>query len=102
MQIGSLKDAVVTGGLWMAWLLLLPALLIPVPAACFFLSFLAVTCSVLPLAFGNKKQRISAIITLLLGIAIAVSTVGQLRNDPYFKKHRTPPVQTPGLSPRAN
>lgn len=100
MQIGTFKNAAVTGGLWMAWLLLLPALMIPVPGACFFLSFLAVTCSIFPLAFGNKKQKIGAFIALLIGIALAVSTAGQLRNDPYYKKHRAPAVQNPGIPPQ--
>jgi hypothetical protein len=75
--------------------------LVPVPAVCFFLSFLAVTFSIFPLAFGKRKQKISAIITLLLGIALAVSTAGQLRNDPYYKKQRpAPPVQQKESTPQ--
>jgi hypothetical protein len=100
MQIGTFKGAVVSGGLWMAWLLLLPALLIPAPAACFFLSFLAVTCAIFPLALGSKKQKIGALIAMLIGIALAASTAGQLRNDPYYKKHRNPSVQNPGTAPK--
>lgn len=91
MQIGTFKEALVSGGFWMAWLLLVTALLIPQPTAGFFLAFLTVTCAVFPLAFGTRKQRIGALVALLLGVALAASLAGKAQNDPYFKRHRATP-----------
>jgi hypothetical protein len=88
MKVGSLRDAATSGGFWLAWLLLGTAALIPVPIAGFLLAFLAVTAAVLPLAFGNRKQRIGALAALLLALVLAGSLVGKAQNDPYFKKHR--------------
>lgn len=92
MKIGSLRDAAVTGGFWSAWLLLGIAALIASPTASFCLAFLAVTSAVLPLAFGNRKQRIGAVVALLLALALAGSLTGKAGNDPYFKKHRATPT----------
>lgn len=95
MQIGSFKDAAVSGGFWMAWLLLVAGGLIASPTARFLLVFSSVTCAVVPLAFGTTRQRISAGVALLLGILLAVSLVDQARNDPYYRKNRpTVPLQT--------
>jgi hypothetical protein len=90
MKVGSLRDAAVTGGFWSAWLLFGLAALIASPTASFCLAFLAVTAAVVPLAFGNRKQRIGAVIALLLALALAGSLGDKTRNDPYFKKHRAP------------
>lgn len=89
MQLGSFKDAATSGGFWMAWLLLIAALLIPAPTASFGLAFLAVTFTVFPLAFGSRKQRIGAVAALVLSIMLAFSLVDKAQNDPYFKRHRT-------------
>lgn len=91
MQIGTFKAAAASGGFWTAWLLLGAALLIPSPTADFFLAFLAVTAAVLPLAFGDTKRRIGALVALLLAVALAGSMVDRARHDPYFKKNRTTP-----------
>lgn len=88
MQVGSIKDAVVSGGFWMAWLLLLAGGLVGSPTAGFVLAFGSVTCAVLPLSFGTTRQRISAGVALLLGVLLAVSLVDKAKNDPYLKKHR--------------
>lgn len=88
MQLGSLKQAAVSGGFWLAWLLLVAAGLIGSPTAGFGLAFLSVSCAVLPLAFGTTRQRISAGVALLLGLLLAVSLVDKAQNDPYLKKHR--------------
>lgn len=88
MKAGNLRDAVTSGGFWMAWLLLATALLIPVPIAGFGLAFLAATSAVLPLAFGSRKQRIGALIVLLASILLVFTLVNKAKNDPYFKKHR--------------
>jgi len=68
MQVGSLKEALVSGGFWMAWLLLVAGGLVGSPTASFLLVFVSVTCAVLPLAFGTTRQRISAAVALLLGV----------------------------------
>lgn len=94
MKVGNLRDAAVSGGFWLAWLLLAAALLIPAPTAGFLLAFLTVTCAVLPLVFGSRWQRLAALVALLAGIALAASLVGKAQNDPYFKKDRTPSHQT--------
>ncbi len=94
MKIGSLRDAATSGGFWLAWLLLAAALLIPAPTAGFLLGFLAVTCAVLPLAFGNRWQRLGALVALLAGVALAASLAGKAQNDPYFKKDRALSHQT--------
>lgn len=94
MQRGSLKDAATSGGFWLAWLLLAFAALIGNPTAGFLLAFLAVTCAVLPLAFGSRTQRIGAAVALMLSLLLAFSLVDTAKNDPYYKKHR-PPVQAP-------
>jgi hypothetical protein len=73
----------------MAWLLLVTAVLIPVPTASFCLAFLAVTCGVFPLAFGSRRQRIGAVAALILSILLVFSLVDKAKNDPWFKKHRT-------------
>ena len=89
MEVGNLRDAATSGGFWMAWLLLIPALLIPSPVASFFLAFLSVTCAILPLAFGNRKQRIGAMIALVLGGLLALSLVNKAKNDPYYNRYRS-------------
>jgi len=89
MQLGSLKHAAASGGFWLAWLLLVAAGLIGSPTAGFGLAFLAVSCAVLPLAFGSTRQRISAGVALLLGVLLAVSLVDKAQNDPYFTKQRS-------------
>ena len=94
MNRGNLRDAATSGGFWLAWLLLAAALLIPAPAAGFLLGFLAVTCAMLPLAFGSRWQRLGALAALLAGVALAASLAGKAQNDPYFKKDRTPSHQT--------
>lgn len=91
MQIGSFKIAAASGGFWLAWLLLATGLLIPTPTAGFFLAFLAVTCTVLPLAFGSRWQRVGAVAALLLGVLLAGSLVSKAANDPYFQKNRATP-----------
>lgn len=90
MERGNLKDAATSGGFWLSWLLLVAALLIPAPTAGFLLSFLAVTCSVVPLAFGSRKQRIGALIVLALSLLLAFSLIDKAKNDPYFKKRPAP------------
>jgi len=85
VQRGTLKNAAVTGGLWMAWLLLVAAFLIPAPTAVFMLSFLAVSIAVLPLALGSTKQRIFAVTALLLAFLIAGSMVEKAKEEKYFK-----------------
>lgn len=96
MQVGSFKDAAVTGGFWSAWLLLAIAGLVGSPTAGLGLAFLSVSCAVLPLAFGTNRQRISAGVALLLGVLLAVSLVDKARNDPYFRKNRPTPVRQTG------
>lgn len=88
MKRGSLRDALVSGGFWAAWLLLAAALMIPAPSAAFCLSFLAVTASIFPLAFGSTRKRIVAAIALVIGLSIAFSLADSFRNDPYLKKQR--------------
>lgn len=99
MQVGSLKDAVTSGGFWMAWLLLVAGGLVGSPTASFVLVFVSVTCAVLPLAFGTTRQRISAGVAMLLGILLAVSLVDQAGNDPYLKKHRGQTIPVDGRTP---
>lgn len=94
MKAGTLRDAAVSGGFWLAWLLLAAALLIPTPTAGFMLGFLAVTCAVLPLAFGSRWQRLGALIALVAGVALAATLAQKAANDPYFKKDRAPSHQT--------
>jgi len=89
MQRGSLKEAVVSGCFWMAWLLLLSGGLVGSPTASFVLAFLTVTCAVVALAFGSTRQRVSAGVALLLGVLLAVSLVDKARNDPYYQRHRS-------------
>jgi len=89
MKVGNLRDAATSGGFWMAWLLLVTAVLIPVPTASFCLAFLAVTCGVFPLAFGSRRQRIGAVAALVLSILLVFSLVDKAKNDPWFKKHRS-------------
>ncbi|MDK9718603.1 MAG: hypothetical protein OEL57_11970 [Trichlorobacter sp.] len=89
MKVGNLRDAATSGGFWMAWLLLVTALFIPVPTASFCLAFLAVTCAVFPLALGSRRQRIGALVALVLSILLVFSLVDKAKNDPWFKKHRT-------------
>lgn len=91
MQRGSFKEAAVSGGFWMAWLLLVAAFLIPAPTASFSLAFLATTCAVLALALGTTRRRIGAAIAMALGLWLAFSTAKGMQNDPYFKKNRTTP-----------
>ena len=88
MEVGNLRDAATSGGFWMAWLLLIPALLIPSPVASFFLAFLSVTCATLPLAFGNRRQRIGAVIVLILGVLLALSLVNKAKHDPAYNRYR--------------
>lgn len=88
MQRGTVRDALVSGGFWMAWLLLATAALLPVPLLGFCLAFLAVTCSIAPLAFGSVRLRVGAAVSLLLGLLLAFSLVGKAQRDPWFKKHR--------------
>lgn len=94
MKVGNLRDTAVSGGFWLAWLLLAAALLIPAPTAGFLLAFLTVTCAVLPLAFGNRRQRLGALVALVAGVALAASLAQKAANDPYFKKDRAPSHQT--------
>lgn len=89
MKVGSFRDAATSGGFWMAWLLLITALLLPIPTASFCLAFLAVTSAVFPLALGSRRQRIGAVAALLLSILLVFSLVDKAKNDPWFKKHRT-------------
>jgi hypothetical protein len=89
MKVGNLRDAVTSGGFWLAWLLLVVALLIPAPTASFCLAFLAVTCAVFPLALGSRRQRIGAIVVLVLSILLVFSLMDKAKNDPWFKKHRS-------------
>lgn len=89
MERGSFKEAVVSGGFWMAWLLLTAALLIPAPTAAFCLAFLASTCTVPVLALGTTRRRIGAAIALALGIWLAFASAKGAKDDPYFKKNRT-------------
>lgn len=89
MKVGNLRDAATSGGFWMAWLLLIVALLIPTPTASFSLAFLAVTCAVFPLAFGSRRQRIGAVAALVLSLLLVFSQLGKAQQDPYFKKQRT-------------
>jgi len=89
MKVGSFRDAATSGGFWMAWLLLITALLLPVPTASFCLAFLAVTSAVFPLALGSRRQRIGAVAALLLSILLVFSLVDKAKNDPWFKKHRS-------------
>lgn len=96
MQRGSLKEAVVSGGFWMSWLLLVAAWMIPAPSASFGLAFLAVTCAIFPLAFGDTRRRIGAGVALFLGVLLASSLVGKVKQDPYFKKHRSQPAAVSG------
>ncbi len=96
MQRGSLKAVVVSIGFWLAWLLLGAGLLLPTPTASFCLVFLAVSCAVVPLAFGDTKRRIGAVIALILGVALAVSLVGRIGHDPSFKKNRPAPTRQTG------
>jgi threonine/homoserine efflux transporter RhtA len=88
MELGNLRDAATSGCFWVAWLLLAGALLIPAPTASFGMAFLAVTCSVIPLAFGQRKQRIGAVVVLVLSLAVAFSMASKAKSDPYFKKQR--------------
>lgn len=96
MQIGSFKDAAVSGGFWMSWLLLVLAALIPAPAAGFMLAFLTVTCAVFPLAFGDTRRRVGGAIALILGVVLALSLAGKVKQDPYFKKQRSQPAPVSG------
>ena len=89
VKVGNLRDAAASGGFWLAWLLLIAALLIPAPTASFCLAFLAVTCAVFPLALGSRKQRIGALAVLVLSILLVFSLADKAQNDLYFKKHRT-------------
>lgn len=89
MQRGSLKEAVVSGGFWISWLLLALAALIPAPAAGFMLAFVTVSCAVFPVAFGDVKRRVGGLIVLILGIVLALSLVDKVKQDPYFKKARS-------------
>lgn len=86
MQLGTFKTALISGSFWMTWLLLAGGVLIPSPVIGFFLAFLAVTSAILPLAFGTRRQRIGAVIALLLGVSLAGTQVRKAGNDPYFKK----------------
>ncbi len=88
MKVGSLRDAATSGGFWMAWLLLVTALLLPVPTASFCLAFLAVTSAVFPLALGSSRQRIGAVAALVLSILLVFTLAGRAKDDPWFKKHR--------------
>ena len=94
MKPGSFRDAAVSGGFWLSWLLLAAALLIPAPTAGFFLSFLAVTSAIFPLAFGGTKHRIWAVVVVILGALLAGSLVQKAKDDPYFKKRATQTLQT--------
>lgn len=71
MKIGNLRNTVARGGFWTAWLLLVATGLTPAPAISFCLAFLTVTCAVFPLALGTRRQRIGAVIVLLLGVVLA-------------------------------
>ncbi len=86
MTPGLLRDRAVQGCLVSAWLLFAAGWVLPSPVAGFFLAFLAVTCAVLPLAFGTRRQRLSAITALLLGVILAGVQARKAGNDPYFKK----------------
>lgn len=85
---GSLKDAATSGGFWLSWLLPALGAVIGNPTAGFLLAFLAVTCAVLPLAFGSPRQRVGAAIALLLSLLLAFTLVQTAKNDPYFKQQR--------------
>lgn len=88
MNRGSFKEALVSGGFWLSWLLLAAALLIPVPTAGFFLAFLVVTSAIFPLAFGSTRLRIGALVVIVLGAVLAGSLAQKAKDDPYFKKDR--------------
>lgn len=94
MKRGTFTEAASSGGFWLAWLLLAAGLLIPAPTAGFALAFLAVSCSVLPLALGSRRQRFGALAALLAGLALAVTLAGKAANDPYFRKDRPPSHRT--------
>mgnify|MGYP001006346763 CR=1 FL=1 len=88
MERGTIKNAVVTGGLWLSCLLVFFSLLIPAPSAVFMLSFLAVTSAVFPLSFGNAKQRIAAAVVLLVAVLTAGSMVDKAKEEKYFKSRQ--------------
>ncbi len=103
MEQGRLKAALVSIGFWLAWLLLGAAFLISSPAARFMLAFLTVSCAVVPLAFGDTKRRVGAVIALILGVALTVSLVGRVGQVPYGTKHhgqQSPPVSGQPVGPR--
>lgn len=96
MNVGNLRESAASGGFWMGWLLLVTAAMIGSPTASFGLAFLAVTAAVLPLALGTRKQRIGAVVVLILSLMLVALQVKAAQKDPYFKKGR--PAQIPQTS----
>lgn len=89
MQVGSFKEAAVTGGFWSSWLLLIVAAMIGAPLAGFCLAFLAVSAAVFPLAFGSMKQRLGAAVVLVLSLLLAFSLASKVRTPSSLRKQRT-------------
>jgi len=86
MKTGTLREALESGGFWTAWLLLVPAWMIPNPTPGCFLTVCAAVCAVFPVCWARGPRRLVAALALVLSLATAATLFGQAQNDPYYRR----------------
>jgi hypothetical protein len=75
-------------GIALAFLLLIPALIVSSPSARFVLSVLVALVAVLPVVCGPMRYRLVGIMALVTGVGMAFSLYPAFKGDPYYVRGR--------------